>query len=417
MSGPAAELSPKVSLFRNVYDPKVVHAPDIQTAFTIGERLVRALGAHPAPSALITPENVDLTREKLSFSYTKRSIPGYFDTENHIVALDMVGLEGGVALYADIKTHSAGKVLAAEQALGEPIQALDRNLGFKFGPPEQTVRAARDTLQLPGVEMALTEAARRGTFAALLNRILFVGERLERPNTDMITFLKQNFSPRVAGEIALLRARARAGQMNDAQLGHGLKDIAILHFAGLQNPEEHKHLITAAAETLRLQYVSANPEWAGTPNYPHTFMFGSAESEYPMGTTRLYAPVPWVGNVVDPRVSVSATVEVDGTYDLRDHVFTTAERDKGASGIGFVVARHTIAPAHTEREIGEMLDEQVRAIGGQYLTDEQMRTYVAATRNATPEPLPLLPPVAPAPDTIAFRHPVKPPYPKGFHYR
>jgi hypothetical protein len=362
-----------VELFRNVYDPKVFHAEDLSGALAIGQRLVEAVGVRPGPAEL-WPDDFDIQTERLSVTYTDttRDEPNIYRSDAHLLGLDFASIEDGISVSARIDTHSPAAVKAVEQVADTPIQALPRIMYLYYAQPGQTLQAAAG-LDMPDAKACVDAQARSSTFTSLLDKIFYASMTLDRNNAGLLAYLSDNV-PSAASTVASFQGEAAAEQLDIVcHTGLHLKDIAIEAYAQSQSDDEHMCFVTAASEILRTLYE--RPERGTDYTYPHILTFGPRELRAHMSTNRLSAEAHWEGEPIDPRISVQATVEVDGAYDLREHIFATAERGNGHSSLGFVIARRTISPTHTESELGGVLDEQMRVIAEPGLDEDQMDAY------------------------------------------
>ena len=405
---------PDPSIRREIYTPKIFYVPDVPQALEIGGRLTTAMGIDPEPATLV-PEDYDSRTEDLTMVYSNPAYeaPGWHDSRAHVLSLTLhPEEEAGVSLWAGIPTNEQGAIAGVQQAAGAPVQALPRELQLRFARPEDAIAAASD-LHVPDVQTAMVEQARRSSFAALVYMIGEVSLRLGRGNDDLIAYLREQ-APHADAEITAVAEQARQGTLNPYATNGALKKIAIRAYVA-NAAEEHTRLIETASDVMRLLY--ARPEWQDTYRYPHTMTFGAVGLHAPMSVRRLEAQADWKGAPIDSRLAVATKIRLDGTYDLRNHTFRPAERGNGAPGWECVVTRAAVSPDNTEAALGDVMDEQLRAVAGRHVHQAAWEAYMRSIQEAEVVPLTRVPNDQRS-RTALFRHPAlqQSDFVSGFHH-
>jgi hypothetical protein len=242
-----------------------------------------------------------------------------------------------------------------------------------------TIEAASE-LALDTARERIEEQAKHSTFAGLLEYISVADDRLQRENEFLLAYLQA--IPEAAVHVHVLREQTAAGALTAHHLGLALSDVAkTFYMQG--SAARQTELVDVASTQLQNIYAWAEPDF----QYPYTFTFGPERFHDPMSKNRLTVPIDWRDHPLDNRLAVAAQVAMDGTYDLREHIFTPAERGRGLSNIEFNLRRAAVTPDSTEADLGPVLDAQMMALAGDRITSEKKDEYVQSLQ-ADPAPYP-----------------------------
>lgn len=274
------------------------------------------------------------------------------------------------------------RVTTAEALMGTEavLQAADRSIDLSF----PTGEIALKYLASPGVALpkdVIAGYARRQVFSALAKHITEYAGGVARQTETFPTEVEEVFglvhryAPHVADDLARLKNKieSQGPQVND--YGGTLFGLARKAYFDLQDEAKRMQFIKEATLLLRTFYRDEQsskdrPDIVAFDRRHHDPDFaGLQEGE-------LVALFPWTGELVDPRISVAATLFIKCTYNLDRHHFAANDNVVNPrTQLRLTIARGADSASHGEQELAPVMEKQWRQFGGAALTSEQLEEY------------------------------------------
>jgi hypothetical protein len=276
-----------------------------------------------------------------------------------------------------VERTAIDNILAGTDAV---LLATKRSLDIDF----PTGKSALDYLGSPDVGLpqeVIVNYVRRQAFSALMGGVCGYASGTTRAaatfpaeDAERVFDLVRRHAPSLSDDLDNLKNKIEAQGAETNDYSGTLFGLARRAYFDQQDEKKRVQFTEETAKLLRAFYKDKESE----KDWPHRIAFHLNYDPAALSVARagLHVPFAWTGELVDPRLSVAATLFVKGDYNLYNHRFDVNDSVTNShTHIRLAIGRTADSPLHSEQELAPIMERQWKQLGGTALTSEQIREY------------------------------------------